>query len=285
MSTVAVITPTTGLPHLRQCIESVAQQTYRDTRHVVVIDGKKREKAAVAILEAADFDGQVIVLPEATGENHYHGHRIYAAVPFLLDSDHVAFLDEDNHYTPDHIESLISLIENKRLDWAYSLRNIITNDGDFLIQDNCQSLGWWPAFDGVYQHIDTSCYLLRRPLAVASSGLWNRKGYTSGVRDPDRELCRWLIYNHPQFFTTGQHTMNYRLGASTQEFQRSFFELGNMISKTIYKIFPWHASTIDTTAAEDNHLVLMPKQIPEMQPVLDALSKWRESAGPFRGAS
>ena len=109
---VSVITPTTGNPFLKECIESVRNQTYKNIEHIVVVDGRHD---AESIFEICGFrranNEHVIYLPYATGTNRYNGHRIYGAMTFIADGDFHIWLDEDNTLEPNHIESLVKLFQ------------------------------------------------------------------------------------------------------------------------------------------------------------------------------
>jgi hypothetical protein len=116
----------------------------------------------------------VLVLPFNVGRDRWCGHRVYACMPFLLDADYVAFLDEDNFVDADHYEHLQKLLETNNLHWTFSLRKILDTDGQFLVNDNCESLGnfchtalGWNDF-----LVDTSCYYLRTEVARAMAQRW-----------------------------------------------------------------------------------------------------------------
>lgn len=240
MPKITIITAAIGRPVLLDCVASVARQTYRDIEHWVIADGSERGELVSKYLSLQAAQPTVIVLPHPTGHSNYYSHRIYAAIPFLSDSDWIVYLDEDNWINPDHIESLITLAECNNLDWAYSLRNITSQKGTFLCRDDCQSLGWWPAYDGGYCLVDSNCYLIKRSLAAKFSTIWNRPAYEPGVETPDRALCQYLFREHPYAFTTGLYTMNYRLGSHrSEEKDHAYFTKGNKATAALYKKFPW----------------------------------------------
>ena len=240
---VTIITATTGNALLDKCLESVQGQTFARVEHVVVIDGPEHGEKAEAIIGKCGRSRplHVIRLPCPTGKNRYHGHRIYGATPFLCDGDFVAFLDEDNWFEPDHIESLIEIINERQLHWAYSLRKITDRNGDVITTDDCESLGRWPVWNNPNDHlVDTSCYMIRRDIAIRFSWVWNRRARPPGVRDADRELCRLLMKHAGNFDTTGKYTLNYRVGSNPYSVNEDFFIRGNSImSKKYPNGFPW----------------------------------------------
>ena len=115
---VTVITPTIGSSKLKAAVESVLKQTYK-CKHLIVVDGREYATPVYEQLGQPDIPGtQVVISPENTGKTggNFYGHRIYAAYPHLINSDYILFLDEDNWYEPDHVETLIKTIESKNLD-------------------------------------------------------------------------------------------------------------------------------------------------------------------------
>ena len=111
---VTIITPTIGSPKLIDAVNSVSKQTYGNIKHLIVVDGREYAAPVFEQLGQPDRQGtKVVITPENTGKTggNFYGHRIYAAYPHLLNSDYILFLDEDNWYEPDHVESLVSLAE------------------------------------------------------------------------------------------------------------------------------------------------------------------------------
>jgi hypothetical protein len=173
-------------------------------------------------------------LQENIGKGWY-GHRVYAASSFLVNADIICYLDEDNWIEPDHVESLVSAIQKHDLQWAYSLRKIYDKEGNYLCEDNCESLGKWPVyFDNNVNHIDTSCYAVKRDVAVNVGHAWY------GQWGADRKFFFNLAKYFPQFDCTTKHTVCYRLDSNSNSVSKEFFENGN--KENILKYggkFPW----------------------------------------------
>lgn len=240
---ITVITPTIGSQHLGRCMESVQIQTYPYVRHVIVIDGREpAERVGEAVSRVSKNHPQdILPLPQNVGGGGYCGHRVYAAVPFLVDTPYVLFLDEDNWLEHDHVSSLMALVTRHGLAWAYSLRRIMAADGTYLVDDNCESLGHWPTWNDSTQHlVDVNCYVLRRDIAMQYSQLWYRR-----FRDelnPDFVLCGTLIREQMPYGTTGRATVNYRAGSTVDSVASQFFFRGNEFMKAKYPAaFPWLA--------------------------------------------
>jgi hypothetical protein len=179
------------------------------------------------------------MLPFNTGGGGYNGHRIYAAMPYLVDADFVAFLDEDNAFCQNHIESLMDRVERCGLMWAHSLRQVVDIDGKHILNDDCESLGrWTPWNNDCANLVDLNCYLLRRDIALSMAPILHRR--YPDEDPPDYELCRQLLRHAPRFQCTGLYSVLYTVGRSRWSVSRSFFEKGNAIMKKRYPNgFPW----------------------------------------------
>ena len=244
---VSVITPTTGNSFLKDCIESVRNQTYKNVEHIVVVDGQSRWKAADPILYDAQFprggasNDQLIVLPKPTGTDRYNGHRVYGGVTYFADGDYHLWLDDDNMLEPDHIEKLVNLVQEKNLDWAYSFRKIIDKDGKFLCLDDCESLGMWASIlDPRDFFVDVNCYFVKKQVAVGMSPVWYRKFREPGQMEIDRAIAHVLMNNNLKFDCTRDYTVRYRVGNTGLSVQAEFFIQGNqkMLERHNGKL-PW----------------------------------------------
>lgn len=152
---VAVVTPyyQEPLETLERCHRSVARQTFPCT-HLLVADGHPRS-------EAAHWAGvQHYVLPVS--------HRDYGNTPRSLGStsafvqgfDAVCYLDADNWYAEDHVESLVSLATTHELPVVWSLRKIILSTGE-----ECPFLD--PG-EPEGNRVDTNCYFITKAAAWLS---------------------------------------------------------------------------------------------------------------------
>lgn len=150
-------------------------------------------------------------------------------MPWLVDADFVAFLDDDNEYDPDHLKMLVRHTVNTRAEWAHSLRTIVDQAGQEVCPDNCESLG------GICHTvcgpddrlIDTNCYLIKRDLAVATSPAWNSR-FRSGGIEADRLVCRTLLSSAPHAVVR-RHSVRYRVGTTAQSVKATFFLEGNRL--------------------------------------------------------
>ena len=227
---VAVVTPTIGSEHLEQCVESVRKQTYENHIHYVVKDGMSVKVPSYMNLLP---DVKFITLDENVGKGWY-GHRVYAACSFLVNADVICYLDEDNWIEPNHIEEVVKTLERGN-DWCYSLRNIVDKNGEFICEDNCESLGRWPVyFNPQVHHIDTSCFAVRRDIAVRIGHAWY------GQWGADRQFFTNIKNHFSKWECTTKYTTNYRLDGNEGSVTKEFFDKGNQTSKEKYgETYPW----------------------------------------------
>ena len=227
---VAVVIPTIGAQHLEQCIDSVLNQTHKDIVIYLFKDGLD--------VKIPSFVNNIpnikqIRLDENVGKGWY-GHRVYAACSFLVNADVICYLDEDNFYEPEHIQTLVETI-SKGNSWAYSLRNIVDKNGEFICTDDCESLGKWPVyFNNQVFHIDTSCFAVRRDVAVHIGHSWY------GQWGADRQFFGAIKKHYPKFDCTNTYTVNYRLDGNENSVTKDFFEQGNKETHAKYgDKYPW----------------------------------------------
>lgn len=229
---VAVVTPTIGSKTLSECVQSVENQTYDNLTHYIFLDGRKHEDKIWYQLEKATRT-KTVCLEENVGEGWY-GHRVYAACSFLVNADVICYLDEDNWLEPNHVETLVEKIKGGA-DWAYSLRKIVDKDGEYLCEDNCESLGKWPVYFNKDQyHIDTSSFMVKRDVAIRVGQTWY------GQWGADRQFFGALKQHFPYFACTKEYSLNYRLDGNENSVNKEFFDKGNAENEKQYPNgFPW----------------------------------------------
>ena len=236
---VTIITPTTGSNYLDINLNSVSKQTYDNIEHLVVVDGPNYWDKANNVLNNYE-DKTVMYLQENTGADQYNGHRIYGAMPYLVNSDYVIFLDEDNYIEPTHIESLVKVAENN--DWAFSLRQIVDKEGKYICNDDCENLGKWPTCLSEKElFVDVGAYFLPTKIAVQVSPIWYRRArHPDEQPEVDRLLMQVLLDYGFSYDTNGEYTLNYRVGNRTDSVQADFFLWGNSKMQQKYNgNFPW----------------------------------------------
>jgi glycosyltransferase involved in cell wall biosynthesis len=231
---VTIVTATTCTDYLKQNINSVINQTYDNIQHLIVVDGRHLDKLNY------DIASDVIVLPYATGTEQYNGHRIYGAATYLAKGDYIMYLDEDNWLEPNHVESLVNILQGNPNSYACSLRKITDMDGNFICNDDCESLGNWESVINDF-FVDVNCFFLPKKIALQLTPLWYRRArHPEDQPEVDRALTSVLRYNTIQCLVSGEYTVNYRAGNRADSVQAQFFLKGNEIMKQKYNgEYPW----------------------------------------------
>lgn len=141
---------------LRQCHASVAAQTYPAT-HIMVSDG--HPSAAVE-----SWPVQHIRLPLAHGDNGNTPRAIGSIAAVGQGFDAIAYLDADNWFQPNHIETMVAVAQRSGAAICSANRTMHRLDGSIL---------YWDIESNGHTHVDTSCYFLTRR-AFRLVGLWGQ---------------------------------------------------------------------------------------------------------------
>lgn len=235
---VVVITPTTGSTKMADAVNSINNQTYKNLTHLVVVDGPEFFQNAMNRFPIPMNSRSLIcTAPFNTGggSQGFYGHRIYAGFSHLVNADYVFFLDDDNWYEPDHVESLVEVL-NKGVDFAFSFRKIFDKDKNYICDDNCESLGKWPIYfthDNPQYLVDTSSYAFNRQFLIRVSQFWH-SGWGG-----DRHFFNF-IRERANYDTNYKHTMCYRTDGNPGSVNGDFFMKGNAEQLKHYEgKLPW----------------------------------------------
>jgi len=240
-----VIPPTTGLPFLAKAMESTNNQP---CEHWIVIDGAEHAQKVADILDAGDYvNKKIILLPENTGKPHKHwsgkdgvkffGNRVYAGISNLVNAEHVLFLDEDNWFEPHHVATMLQMINATGRDheWFYSLRRCVNQEGEYLFNDDCDSLGIFASWKNI-NLVDMNCYCFKTEFLMKINSTLQTDYYWT-----DRLLSRVAVSTAKDYYSygcTGLYTVNYRLRPDAEV----FFKEGNEFMNKLYNgNFPWRA--------------------------------------------
>jgi len=239
--TATVIIPTTGSPELHTALKSVLDQTY-DTKCYVVCDGPDFVYATKNFIKGFESHPKyknilLCNLPLNVGKNGFYGHRVYASFTHLIDTEYVMYLDQDNWLEPNHVESCINTIKEKKLDWCYTLRDVYNKKGEFICHDDCESLGKWKTYHNI-NHVDTNTYCLKTDIAIRLASAWH------GGWGQDRVFLQTIAQHFTNFDCTGEYTVNYRVAGNDGSVTGEFFLNGNKIMNDKYNgVFPWRKKT------------------------------------------
>jgi glycosyltransferase involved in cell wall biosynthesis len=222
MKTVAVVTATTSRKELVEAIASVKAQTY-PCKHYIFFDD------AELSIDVKHLTGtNICFLPVKTGGGGMMNGGIVAASAFLVQEDMICWLDDDNWFDANHVESLVEAKGDKP--YAHSLRALRNVDGSFFANDDCESLGDYSGF------IDLNCYLMDRSIAVQIAPLWYNT--TGELMIGDRFVYNTLKENKLDHACTGLYSLNYRLNAK-RDLRAFFFENNIKVRTQFLDGFPW----------------------------------------------
>lgn len=195
---IAVVTPYYREPEdkLFRCLESVFRQT-RPCTHIWVADGHPTD-VMDGMFESYPDHFQHIVLPQA--------HRDYGDTPraigtmsaFSQGFDAVCWLDADNWFEPDHVETMVESALEQGVAFLTATRNLYRPDGTFL--DVCRES------DGK-TFCDTNCFFLTRPaMPLASHWVFKDKSLAA---IGDRVIFQALKQAFPAWHHCSKPTVNY----------------------------------------------------------------------------
>jgi hypothetical protein len=215
---VAVVMATVVRPTLAQAIRSVYAQRFAGRVQILV--GIDRWEGERAVLEAlvSECPSHMAVTQVDLGYSTSHRHgglypssyggALKTILSYAANSRHVAYLDDDNWYEPDHLATLLASVQGKA--WAFALRNFIeSGSGDLLCPDTWESVG---PDCGVYAKaqggfVDTNCYVIDTQKCADVFPEWAMTRFAGGTGGDRQVLAR--LRNRP-WGATGRHTVNYR---------------------------------------------------------------------------
>jgi glycosyltransferase involved in cell wall biosynthesis len=198
----------------------------------------KNDELYINNIEFEAGEKDIVVLPYATGKEQYNGHRIYGAFTFIAKGEYLMYLDEDNWLEPNHVEELVSCIGSNS--WAYSLRKIRDHYGNFVCNDDCESIGDYASILGD-RFVDVNCFFFKRKLAIDLTSVWFRRArHPDDQPEVDRLLSSILFGNTIGHGASGSYTVNYRAGSREDSVQAKFFLAGNArMYKKFEGVYPW----------------------------------------------
>jgi len=248
MPSISIVTGSTGNALLVRNLKSVNALDVPEgvlVKHVVVADGCKYEEATRRLVtenpprRASRVERHVIVLPENTGGDGYLCHRIVASMSFVVNTEYMCVLDEDNEVDPSHVIAHLNAIGPHR--WSFTLREIIDAESNVQCRDICESMGNIrpTCLSSTDRLIDTNCYMLRVDLARELAPLWMVRARQPNAMEADRRICHTLLTHEPKGGSTREFTVRYRAAVrrgdtgSDGSVSLEFFKHGNA------RVLPW----------------------------------------------
>jgi hypothetical protein len=216
----AVVIPTLLRPTLERAVRAVFAQDLAGRVQILIgIDVAEGDRAVLGRLRAACPERMALTvcdLPYSTSVRHggLYPNRFGGALRSILTlsahSRRVAFLDDDNWWTPDHLSSLASALDG--VDWAFSRRHFADPEsGEPICLDDWESVG--PGA-GVFQEqfggfVDPSSLMIDKLRCHDVVGLWALAAFEDGSGE-DRLVFSGLNGRHP-WRATGRATCRYAM--------------------------------------------------------------------------
>ena len=161
--------------------------------------------------------------PTRIGGLNWEARRLWSALAPLINEDAACFLNDDDWYKPEHIEGLASALA-RGYDWAYTLRSIYDKDGNYLFDDDCESLGEiHPVWDRPHENfVEQNSVLMQTHCYRAIAQFFCQYGFGN-----DRVTYHQLKRLYPRFAGIAHHSMCFRLDGNPMSVTREYFETGN----------------------------------------------------------
>lgn len=230
----AVVTTTNGRASLKKTVESVYNQT-RACRHYIVTDGIMSLNDFAAMKDEYQ-NSETLWCSQKVGGKNLEARRLLAASSFLIKEDVIFFLNDDDWYEPDHVESLMQIIEDGN-DWAYSHRKIYDEKGKYVCHDLCESLGEeHEIWNSPGEHfVETCSVACKTEMMVRLAQVYWPAGW-----GPDRVFYHYAKQMFPKFKGSKKATMCFTVGGNEMSVQKEFFLIGNEHMRQRYPNgMPW----------------------------------------------
>lgn len=222
---VTVVVVTLGRPSLMRALASICEQ--QQVQRIQVLIGFD-----LAPAPGADWQRLLQDLPPhvcvgvlwpgySTSLRHGGLHReqcggaLRCILTYMAHSRHVAYLDDDNHWEPQHLRSLLDAVQGR--DWAFSLRWFIhPNSGRPVCIDTWESTGpgrglFAARFGGF---VDPNCLIIDKLRCEGSICYWTAPDMPDVPDLPaDRYVYHWLQQKSAPG-ETGMATVHYRMQTS-----------------------------------------------------------------------
>jgi hypothetical protein len=191
----AVVIPTILRLDLIRAVESIYDQDLTDRLQIMIgIDVAKHSPDFLGPLLARrpkNVSAMVLALPYSTSARHggvhyaQDGGATRSALSFMANSRHIAYLDDDNTWLPNHLSAMLAAIQGKA--WAYSLRNLVDGKtGAHLGLDEWDSVG--PVGGRLGGFTDPSCLMIDKLQTSAMLGRWAENWKMSPGNAADRHF-------------------------------------------------------------------------------------------------
>jgi GT2 family glycosyltransferase/ADP-heptose:LPS heptosyltransferase/Tfp pilus assembly protein PilF len=112
---VSIIMPTCNRPHmLLLALDSILKQTYENWEVIIVNDGGED---VGSLLSTIDVEGRFVYV--RLPKKHERSYARNVGIT-LAKGKYIAYLDDDDKFLPDHLETLVTCLENSNYETAYT---------------------------------------------------------------------------------------------------------------------------------------------------------------------
>ncbi|WP_370692246.1 glycosyltransferase [Moraxella sp. ZY210820] len=257
-----------GRAELERAILSVQQQQY-PCKHYVFVDGKQYFDKIQA-LEEKYPDVIFTYLPMNTGANGWTNSYINTIAPFLIKEDIICYLDDDNWYQPEHTQVIANAFTQYEIDVAYTLRCFMTEQGEYICDDNSESLGFYHfeefgceiTFNNYHRRIglkvhrgflvDTNCLAMTIQTARELAHYWTYS------QQNDAYVWQQCLQQKKSIMATAQYTVNYVVNIKSyllQIFYDDFEVQDHQKVEFFHKILKaWNQNVLDRPETKGWHI-------------------------------
>jgi hypothetical protein len=182
---ITIISPTTGKKSLYKLIESLDAQNV-NFNHIILWDDKRDDDflypnpTTLKVRDPYELNSSVngnirysIVIPGTFVQFPAVGSSLRSVALMSVNTPFVTFADTDVFFEPNHLESLLKLVEGH--EWAYCRRKMWTDKGDtieYLGVDNFESVGDSPDRKVPYEMVDNNCMIFKRRYGTSAAVIY-----------------------------------------------------------------------------------------------------------------
>lgn len=214
--TITILTPTTGKDSLNRLVESIDNQSVKNSTYHILLWDDKREPNSPAPESFNSENRFSIVAPPGSGRNGAApGSQLRSLGLMAAKTPWVTFADDDVWWDENHVAAMQHSLTN--VSWASTLRRIWSPSGDELGVDKFESVGDDPTRRVPYEMCDGNVMICRRELGVQAAMLYRE---TVEYND-DRLMYAFLKSQAGPRGRTGSATINHICPDRLVEFFRN----------------------------------------------------------------
>jgi glycosyltransferase involved in cell wall biosynthesis len=221
----AVIAVYNGRTHVIEAIESVLAQTVPVTEIVIVDDGSSDDSVTVIqnYISTNGISEKFVNL--VVQENAGQGSARNAGA-HLARSPFIGFLDQDDTWTPTHVEKLVEVMgQEPSLGWAYTDFNEFDEQNRFIRRRFLAKHDYSPPPSSLFGFIDQDLMMLPSSALIRRSAFLEVGGFDPQFRGyEDDDLFIRLLLAGWDFAYLGESLLNYRIHPNNSSRNLTFQE-------------------------------------------------------------